>query len=1024
MASFLSFALALLPLLAVFATPGVAQQLTKEQGDLFEATAVGTETGVLLQWHTSFEKDNLGFNVYRLSGGQRTRVNREIIPGSIFTNEAISLRAGNSYSWLDASGSTDSTYYIESVSLTGVSRVRGSLKVAGVVGNRLSGANRAGAVGELPGEGNEGDQFEKQYPAAEAPQIISSETIEEQWFVAGQTGLKISVKKDGWYRVTQPQMAAVGFNPPDIGNLRLFVNGQELGIRTSQSRGPLSVNDYFEFYGQGLDTLTTDTRTYYLIAGTQLGRRAGGGGDLQTDSSPPTSPPPAGLPPAIPSAPPRSTWFGWIWRVLTPTEESREAPDNVQPIKSEPARAEPVETASQVQPFTTEPTKTEPVKTEAVNAESIKSKPDVAPKKLMESDVARPAATGSSAQSSSQAAVKPKRKTARKKRRPVQRRQRRENSHAQNVVAAAPTNFSFTVEKKDRLIYFANVLNGDKDNFFGSVIANSSTNQVINLPNPDLAATGTAQLEVALQGVNQVSHSVTVQLNGAPVGSVNYFGMGNPVQIFSVPISQLLSGNNTVTLSSGAGDANLIDYLRITYPHTFQADNDSLRFSLPGRQSVKVGGFTSSSVRLIDYTDPFAVKISRPAVEPSGGGFAITVPTLPDRQKPTRLLFAVADSQVATAPALTLNQASSLNLNNNAAEYLVVAHKDFIPHLAPLTTLRQNQGLSTKVVDVEDIYDEFGYGEHGPQAVKAFLSHAATSWATKPRYVVFAGDSSLDPRNFTANPGGSFDFVPTKLVDATFNETSSDDWLTDFDDDGIGNIPMGRLAVRTTAEINLLVSKIVNFSPANVPQNAILVADDHTNPPYFFNFEEANDQVAAMLPGIGIEKVYRRIDSTSAWTINCQNQGNPDCSVKAHIKAKFNEGQAVANYSGHGNVDTWAGGSFSANDAFALTNGNKLSFVIVMDCLNGYFHDPILQSMAEQFMKAPAGGSVATFASSGLTIPEGQHDMSEQLYTLIYAAGAPPIALGDAIKIAKGSTTDIDVRRTWIFFGDPAMKIK
>jgi hypothetical protein len=78
--------------------------------------------------------------------------------------------------------------------------------------------------------------------------------------------------------------------------------------------------------------------------------------------------------------------------------------------------------------------------------------------------------------------------------------------------------------------------------------------------------------------------------------------------------------------------------------------------------------------------------------------------------------------------------------------------------------------------------------------------------------------------------------------------------------------------------------------------------------------------------------------------------------------------------------------------------------------------------MSEAFLKAPGGGAVAAFASSGLTFPDGQHQMSEQLYTLLY--GAQPIALGDAIKIAKGATSDIDVRRTWIFFGDPSIKIR
>ena len=96
--------------------------------------------------------------------------------------------------------------------------------------------------------------------------------------------------------------------------------------------------------------------------------------------------------------------------------------------------------------------------------------------------------------------------------------------------------------------------------------------------------------------------------------------------------------------------------------------------------------------------------------------------------------------------------------------------------------------------------------------------------------------------------------------------------------------------------------------------------------------------------------------------------------------------------------------------------------VIVSNCLNGYFQDPRLEGIAEGFIKAQNGGAVAVFASSGETIPDGQQQMSRQLYMLLY--GSQPIALGDAVKMAKSATTDIDVRRTWIVFGDPSMKIR
>jgi hypothetical protein len=461
------------------------------------------------------------------------------------------------------------------------------------------------------------------------------------------------------------------------------------------------------------------------------------------------------------------------------------------------------------------------------------------------------------------------------------------------------------------------------------------------------------------------------------------------------------------------------------------------------------------------------------------------VPTSDPPSKPQRLLYAIAEGQFDQPAGLSLNQPSTLNQGilsqtiSSGADFLVVSHKDFIASLAPLLSQRQSQGKTAAAVDIEDVYDEFSYGAHGPQAIRDFLSYAATHWVTKPLYVIFAGDASYDPRNYTNV--GNFDFVPTKLVDATFNETASDEWLTDFDNDQIGNIPVGRLPVRTVAEADLVISKIVNFAPANVPQTALLVADDPTG--YFFNFEDANDHVQSLVtPSLTVQKAYRRLEikvlsgtisadssssnvtgtgtlfttpteiqlgtaiakdtgerlgtvasisSATSLTLKANATSNyagaygkqDDATARADVIAKLNAGKALVNYSGHGNVDVWTGASiFTSSDASALTNGNKLSFVVVMDCLNGYFQEPTLLSLSEALLMAPNGGAVAAFASSGLTFPDGQHEMSEQLYILIY--GAQPIAMGDAIKIAKGSTTDPDVRSTWIFFGDPSMKIR
>ena len=553
-------------------------------------------------------------------------------------------------------------------------------------------------------------------------------------------------------------------------------------------------------------------------------------------------------------------------------------------------------------------------------------------------------------------------------------------------------------------------MNGDTENYFGRVIASSPVTQTISTPNLEVSAPGPAKLEVALQGVLgqfAVTHVVNVEVNGTPMGSVSFGPLDHPVQKIDIPVSQLVNGANTVKLTKvSSGDVCIVDYLRLTYPHALKADSNSLRFSMRFSQSASIDGFSTSNIRLIDYSDPFAVKLTRPSVASTPLGYAISVsPGTP--QKSRRLLYAAQETQFSQPAALSLNTPSTLNATSNGADLVIIAHKTLKASAAPLVSLRQSQGLQVSVVDVEDVYDEFSYGIHGPQAIKDFLARAKSSWTTKPKFVIFLGDASYDARNYEAV--GDFDLVPTKLVDATYNETVSDDWLTDFDDDGIGDIPTGRLPVRTPAEANLVISKIVNFLPANAPLTALLVADDPTN--YYFNFELANDEVQGILhnlvPTMNVVRVNKRTDP----------------NAHTNIVNSLNQGLALVNYSGHGNVNTWTGANiFMTPDALAAGNGNKLPLVLVMNCLNGYFQGPNLESIAEGFLKAPAGGAVAVFASSGETIPDGQHEMNNLLYQLLY--GSQPIALGDAIKTAKGATFDIDVRRTWIFFGDPSMKIR
>ena len=983
-----------------------------------EVKVTAGPTGVLIEWRTSFELNNLGFNVYRDQSGTRTQVNPAIIAGSaLIAGQGTPLYAGYSYRWFDAAGSMAFRYYLEDIDLSGTNTLAGPFTP--VWNESLPKSQQARTVAEVAAQASAMAQTGGPTGTLEQPALVPA-AIQDQWAIVAQPGLKIGVKQDGWYRVTQPEMIAAGFVPTEAANLRLFVDGRELPIEVSKSSGPLGAGDLLEFYGTGLDTLTTDTHVYYLINGSQAGLRVSLFGEIHTDSAHNSSPQPSPVAtsPTDTSSSSGAAWFSDVSSgVVAVKDEPKEQPTVVD--RSEVGTVRYVAN-SEVSAPTGYESKPRPA------ASTVKdARPEAAAIKVENKTTSVPARARSRNARSLVSRSRSHRRRATNRRSHSTLRRKRNHALAG---ASSTAGFLYDVQLKERFVYFSSLLNGPAENYFGGSLLtppytqqNAPTTKTLNVKNLQADSQGTAVLRIGLQGTTLQAHLVNVLVNDVLVGSLSYDSQQYGEQSFNVAVSQLHEGDNVIKfVTSDTNDRSLYSYARLTYPRTFRADNDTLSFALRSTQSVRVDGFTTPNVRVLDISNPASVQEVRPITENAGAGFSLTVPSTGVKAKGSRTFLALPSNSFLHPASLVFNQPSTLNQSSNpsnGADLLIIAHKSLIPSLTAvlpgtttsLVALRQAQGYTVKVVDVEDVFDEFSYGMHTPQAITDLLSLARATWVKAPRYLLLVGDASYDPRNYEG--GGNSDLVPTQLIDTAFMETGSDDTLTDFDGDGIPEIPSGRLPVRTVAEENIVLSKIVNFSPSNVPQSALMVAD--TQGSYFFNFEQANEQLIPLLPAnmqANVQRVYRA-------------QQPSDAAARTNIIAKFNQGAALVNYSGHGNVNVWTGAPiFDTADAMALTNGNKLPLVIVMDCLNGYFIAPPIDCISEALMKAPNGGAVASFSSSGLTIPTGQHEMGQQLFNLLY--NGPPIAIGDATRQAMAATNDIDVRRTWILFGDPTMKIR
>ena len=564
---------------------------------------------------------------------------------------------------------------------------------------------------------------------------------------------------------------------------------------------------------------------------------------------------------------------------------------------------------------------------------------------------------------------------------------------------SVPASFPLEVVRIDRALYAPAIRNGETDNFFGPVVGFEPV--YAPLPVHHLDPAGETTLTVRLRGLTSGPHRVGVRFNGVDLGVAVWFEQAVGEATFSLPAGAVVDGTAIVSLEPRGfeGDVSLLERLTLRYDHAWDADGGAIEGTAAGGATVAIAGFPSADPVVLDVSDPEAPVELRGSVDPAGGRWTARLTVHGEGE---RHLSAVPSSRVGAVAWVRHNRSSSL-WAGPGADLVVVGPAELLDAVKPLVALREAQGLSVVTADVADVFDEFGAGTRGPEAIRAFLHHAASSWQRRARYALLVGDASLDPRDHLGF--GARDLVPTKLLETGFLETASDDWLADFDDDGAADLALGRLPVANAEEAARVATKIVAHedNPPDLPVLLVVDADEGDT-----TFASAAGQLRAALPaGRAVVELRRGLDS--------------DETAKTRLLDELRLGPALVDYVGHGSVQLWAGGLLTAEDTAALS-ALRPTVVVSMTCLNGYFQDPTLDSLGEALLKSPSGGAVAVWASSALTPPQVQVAMNEAALRAIFMAPGRP-RLGDVVLAAKRATGDRELRQTWVLFGDPTMRV-
>jgi uncharacterized repeat protein (TIGR01451 family) len=561
----------------------------------------------------------------------------------------------------------------------------------------------------------------------------------------------------------------------------------------------------------------------------------------------------------------------------------------------------------------------------------------------------------------------------------------------------------FTYSYNDRSIFFPSMISTPEDfqNFFGPAITSEPVTQTLTVGNLDTAYGGNASIEVVAQGGTDNQRTIDFQINGHDIGTVTLTKQELRTVTFTFPHSFLVKGANAFTMQSlsGPDDVSVLAGTKLTYQHLLRADNGALEVTLPGGRAVTVGGFAAGSVRAIDVTDAQNPIELQTTVAASGGGeFAASF--TPSGNGP-RVVLVTHASRIITATEMQASKPSSIN-SSKGADLVIVSHSSFLSAASTLKPVREAQGISTMVLDVDDVYDEFNFGIRGPEAIRTMLQ-TAQKWKNSPRFLLLVGDATYDPRNYQGT-NINLDFVPTKLVTTSLMKTASDDWIGDLTGDGVADIAMGRIPVDTPAQATLVFNRLTSRGTPSGPwaTNATFITDVSTD----FNFAGAAASLVPLLPA-----------SWTKSTIDFTNTGG------AAVSSAINNGSILVDYIGHGSSEIWGShNEFFSSDATALTNGNRLPFVVAMTCLNGYFHDLYSTSMAEALLEAPNGGAIAVWASSTLTEPDQQAVMNAEMFRQLF--GSSSVTIGEACQRAKSVVNDADVKKSWMLFGDPSMKLR
>jgi hypothetical protein len=521
---------------------------------------------------------------------------------------------------------------------------------------------------------------------------------------------------------------------------------------------------------------------------------------------------------------------------------------------------------------------------------------------------------------------------------------------------------------------------------------------------PDLAG-GAVELTVELWGSADLEgvepdHHVVVRLNGAELASARFDGIVPWSRTFDVTALALPSGNTLeVSVPGDTGyefDLVCLEGFSVRYSRWSNATDGRFHARAAAEQGsqargIRVGGFAGSESVVAWHQG--ALGVSRSEFPPALSR-RVSLPPLDGE------VFLSEESRLFR-PAATLGVPKALARSD--AEYLIVTHAAFADSLDGLVALEQSRGLATQVVTTDRIFAAYSDHASSAEAIRRFV--AASLGAGRLRYLLLVGADTVDPWDHLGL--GSVSFVPTAYarVGPLVTFSPADELLADADGDGVADVPVGRLPVRTPAELEAAAAKLAAWEDIAREPAALLVAGASD---VGRRLSAINETYAVQLPGW--QTSLAQVDDLGS------------DAVRRAVMGAMNAGVPLVSFVGHSSPGQWDFTPlFRVQDVAALGNFDAPNLVAQWGCWNSYAVDPAYQSLSSHLLLVPEAGAAGVIGAATLTT-DASHQRLGRLFFEQVNGGAATV--GDAFLAAKRALSRENVAQDAILgmclFGDPA----